>query len=256
MIRVNTVYQTVLALANKEQRGYITPQEFNLYANHAQSMIFEQYFYDLNQFKRVPGNSTEHADMAKNLEEKINKFNKFREPATLDTTTFGETDIDNSFDDLYRLGTVEVDYNGGKNFVKVEQVSIAEKTAYENNPLTKATKKRPIFIQYENSGGGIKIFPNPTETYQGPSGASLITAKLVVSYIRKPKKPNWTYVVVNSKPLYDHSASDRQDFELHPSDQTELIVKILQLAGITIKDYNLDQVAGQEEIKNIQQEKR
>ena len=25
-VSINTVYQTVLALANKEQRGYITPQ--------------------------------------------------------------------------------------------------------------------------------------------------------------------------------------------------------------------------------------
>ena len=29
-IKVDTVYQRVLAIANKEQRGYITPQEFNL----------------------------------------------------------------------------------------------------------------------------------------------------------------------------------------------------------------------------------
>ena len=54
-VSVDTVYQTVLALANKEQGGYITPQEFNLFANHAQSEIFEQYFYDLNQFKRGRG---------------------------------------------------------------------------------------------------------------------------------------------------------------------------------------------------------
>ena len=53
---IDTVYQTVLAIANKEQRGYITPQEFNLFANHAQADIFEQYFCDLNQFKRVPRN--------------------------------------------------------------------------------------------------------------------------------------------------------------------------------------------------------
>ena len=33
MIRIDTVYQRVLALANKEQRGYITPLEFNLLAN-------------------------------------------------------------------------------------------------------------------------------------------------------------------------------------------------------------------------------
>ena len=46
-VSIDTVYQRVLALANKEQRGYITPQEFNLHANQAQLDIFEQYFYDL-----------------------------------------------------------------------------------------------------------------------------------------------------------------------------------------------------------------
>ena len=47
MVNIDTVYQRVLAIANKEQRGYITPQEYNLYANQAQMDIFEQYFYDL-----------------------------------------------------------------------------------------------------------------------------------------------------------------------------------------------------------------
>ena len=46
-INVDSVYQTVQALANKEQRGYITPQEFNLFANQAQQDMFEQYIYDL-----------------------------------------------------------------------------------------------------------------------------------------------------------------------------------------------------------------
>ena len=53
MVNIDTVYQRVLALANKEQRGYITPQEFNLFANQAQYEIFEQYFYDISQFSRV-----------------------------------------------------------------------------------------------------------------------------------------------------------------------------------------------------------
>ena len=55
-VNIDTVYQRVLAIANKEQRGYITPQEFNLYANQAQMDIFEQYFYDLNALNRIPGN--------------------------------------------------------------------------------------------------------------------------------------------------------------------------------------------------------
>ena len=74
MINIDSVYQTVQALANKEQRGYITPQEFNLYANQAQMDIFEQYFYDLNQFSRIPGNDTRYADMVTTLEEKIALF--------------------------------------------------------------------------------------------------------------------------------------------------------------------------------------
>jgi len=41
-ISVDTVYQRVLAIANKEQRGFITPQEFNLFANQAQMDIFEK----------------------------------------------------------------------------------------------------------------------------------------------------------------------------------------------------------------------
>ena len=52
MVRIDDVYQKVLAIANKEQRGYITPQEVNLFADHAQMSIFEQYFYDKNQFAR------------------------------------------------------------------------------------------------------------------------------------------------------------------------------------------------------------
>ena len=73
-VSVNKVYQKVLAIANKEQRGYITPQEFNLYADLAQKEIFEQYFYNINQMNRMPGNSTEFSDQLYILEEKIAPF--------------------------------------------------------------------------------------------------------------------------------------------------------------------------------------
>ena len=78
-VSVNTVYQRVLAIANKEQRGYITPQEFNLFANQAQMDIFEQYFYDINQFNRAPGNDTEYSNMLDLLNEKIATFQKYKQ---------------------------------------------------------------------------------------------------------------------------------------------------------------------------------
>ena len=76
MVSIDTVYQKVLAIANKEQRGYITPQEFNLFADQAQKDIFEQYFYDINQFNRVPGNDTEYSDMLRLLDEKLSIFKR------------------------------------------------------------------------------------------------------------------------------------------------------------------------------------
>ena len=75
-ISVDTMYQRVLALANKEQRGYVTPQEFNLLANQAQLELFEQYFHDINQFGRLHGNDTEYSDMLNIINEKISVFSR------------------------------------------------------------------------------------------------------------------------------------------------------------------------------------
>jgi len=68
---IDTVYQRVLALANKEQRGYITPQEFNLLAGKAQNDIFEMYFHDYKTALLSPGNQSKSADDIDMLREKI-----------------------------------------------------------------------------------------------------------------------------------------------------------------------------------------
>ena len=71
MVNVNTVYSTVLLILNKEQRGYMTPQEFNSVADQVQLQIFEQYFEDLNQQLRVPQADVDYADRQMNIDEKL-----------------------------------------------------------------------------------------------------------------------------------------------------------------------------------------
>ena len=151
------------------------------------------------------------------------------------------------------MGTVKVDYSGAdNNFVLVEELGPGDKERYEAGPLTKYSRKRPVF-QRHGAGGSqmLQIFPHPDLNL-----LNNLTPTVSVRYIYKPLSPKWTYIVINDKALYNHGATDRVDFSLHSADQTELVVKILQLAGVTIKDYNLTQVAAQEEAKNIQQEKR
>ena len=43
---INTVRNTVMAILNKDNNGYVTPEEFNLFAKQAQLELFEEYFYD------------------------------------------------------------------------------------------------------------------------------------------------------------------------------------------------------------------
>jgi hypothetical protein len=51
-----------------------------------------------------------------------------------------------------------------------------------------------------------------------------------------------------------YSSANSIDFSLHDSEEVALITKILLLAGVTIKDPNVVQIAKQEEIQKINQE--
>ncbi len=73
-VNVNTVYKTVLLILNKEQRGYLTPDEFNKTATQVQLDIFNSYFETENQQLRIPDNNSEYSDRVKNVQEKISIF--------------------------------------------------------------------------------------------------------------------------------------------------------------------------------------
>ena len=221
-INIDTVYQKVLVFANKEQRGYITPQEFNLFADQAQMEIFEQYFYDLNQYMRIHGSDQEYSDIIHNINEKIAIFES--------TSAIGGGDIVAT--DLYRLGTVI------SNGVEVEEVQQNEILYMNNSALLQPSTSRPVYVR-----------TGETSILTYPSG---IVASC--TYIRKPARPNWSYVVVNSNAMHD--PSNKTDFELHASEENELIYKILKFAGIAMKKNDIGVAAQTLESTQVQQEKQ
>ena len=70
------------------------------------------------------------------------------------------------------------------------------------------------------------------------------TPSIKCNYVDKPTTASFDYVVVNGEPLYNSTNS--VDFELHESEETELVLKILEISGIAIKDPLLYQQAAQE----------
>ena len=74
---INEVRNTVLAIANKNNYGYISPQDFNLYAKQAQMDMFEDYFYQYNNWinkQNARGSGTGYANITKGLVEVIDSF--------------------------------------------------------------------------------------------------------------------------------------------------------------------------------------
>ena len=228
-VNVDTVYQRVLAILNKEQRGYLTPEEYNLFANQAQMDIFEQYFYDINQFDRMHGNSTEYSDMLDLLNKKIAIFEK--------TANLGNYDTDhyNLPSDLYRLGAVI--YSNAE----AERITNKEWLYINSSPIAKPTNTFPVYTRNED---GIQV-----------RGAATITTNSAITcnYIKTPDQVIWNYNTVLGNAQYNATGS--VNFELHPSEETELVIKILALAGLLVQDMGVYQVATAEEAKDIQQEK-
>ena len=73
-VNVDIVYKTVLLILNQQQRGYITPDEFNKVATQVQLTMFEAYAGDLNQQYRTLENDTEYGDILKNVEQQLEIF--------------------------------------------------------------------------------------------------------------------------------------------------------------------------------------
>ena len=238
MININSVYQKVLALANKEQRGYITPQEFNLLADKAQSEIFENYFHNIKMSEVKPKNQLDYADEMEMLEEKLHPF-------FVDQDVYTNTANLTMPTDMYKIITIT---RGGNQITQLNKSQIAYT---ENNSLTKANLLRSTFVREDS--GIVTVYPTPSEsTYNWNTIASSNlspstlndTEKFEINYYKKPTAPNWTYTIINNKALFNASAPDLQHFELHGSEEEPLVYRILMLAGLTIKQPDVQQAGG------------
>ena len=229
-INVDTVYKTVLLILNQQQRGYMTPDEFNKVGTQVQLNIFERYADDLNQQYRMPQNDTNYANRVKNIEDNLQFFQKTGATAYVGPHfTLTPTDI-------YRLGSVI--FNGTE-LTQYSQRS--EVTQLLLSPLTKPTNDFPVYL-YEQD----LLYLYPTT----------IQAGVTISYLKKPADIKWTYSIgAFGQFQYDENGAGAQGFELNVSEQTNVITRILAYAGVIINDPTIIQVASQEIAQDEQNSK-
>jgi len=313
---INEVRNTVLAIMNKDNNGYLTPAEFNLFANQAQLELFEEYFYDYNNWliKQNQGNGREirlsnsgYADIPQSYEQVIDSFSTTAACnyaiIQIDSTTIwngtnfviGETVTQavsgaqgrvvdfNVYGNLkvLRLNTpivgnfnttnaitapsgaslaavanpgeyIKVDSNAQNfklpddwyyiNFIRyggtaeVEKIHNNQIMLAANSVLTAASTTYPIYYQQDN--------------YLTVSPETIIN-QITAYYVRYPKTPKWTYQALaanDGDPIFDAGKPDYQDFELPLSDSTTLVFKILQYAGVNIREEQVTKFGELEEV--------
>lgn len=221
---IDTIYKVLLTILNKENQGYISPEEFNLLAINVQNEIFRSYFEDENLDKNKQNRGLTnrgYANLPFNQRQRITPF-----AATTDlTVTAGSVTLPSN---LYFVEDNGLTTDAGIILDEVERSSIARMIRTEVAP----TELYPV---YESYGGTLKIFP------------TTIT-DLNVRYIRKPLDPKWTYVIVSGKEMYNPSNASFQDFELHESEFSNIVLRMLTFFGINLREEAVIQVA--EALKN------
>lgn len=221
---IDLIYKTLLTIINKDNQGYVSPEEFNILLYQVVMEIFRSYFGDENRDKnRMKNNMVGrgYANLPFNERQRITQFAAYTlltapaSPNPWSTFTLPE--------DLYFIEQDGISTPAGKVFDEVERNSVARMLGTEVAP----TELYPI---YEDYGDIIWTYPNSIKTIN-------------LRYIRTPKQPKWTYITLGDSELFNPAAPDFQDVELHESEFSNIVVRLLTHFGINLREAEVVQIA-------------
>lgn len=233
MASVQRVYEAVKNIANKDQRGFVTPAIFNEFAGMAQMNVFNRLFDEMimgNRLRRSQFDGPRQFARSKKVQEDLSAFVK---KATLSLTA-GITDKPSDFARAVSMTTV------GKKILGVQKQAQVQLVYNEdhidrilNSDLSAPSDSAPVAL----IANQIEVFPNTNTSiasvvlryYKLPQGIVPTTgAKTTAS-------PKYGYTsAVAGVELY--SASNSVDFELPEQYFADLVQEVALLIGVNLRD--------------------
>ncbi|MFK5981443.1 MAG: hypothetical protein QM499_00900 [Flavobacteriaceae bacterium] len=236
---LDSVYQTVQALMNKEQLGYLKPMSFNLFANNAQRLEYNQLFVDLKLNERKQNWHLDEKDMA-NLAEHSRQLLEH----------LSEVEVILGYPSIYPYPSYTI-----PSYVEfIENV-------FTTDSIGKQITKVP-YSDFKNLQRNIYAAPTDCSPLCAKVGLELkVSPKTITEiemhYLRKPKTVKWTFVEdAEGKPFYDPTQPDFQDFDLPKTSKDRLIDFIAKMAGVSIRDNTVIQTATQQQAQDAQLDNR
>lgn len=231
---INSVRNTVLSIVNKNNYGYITPADFNLFAKQAQMEIYEEYYSSYNKtinMENARMSGTDYADIEQPLAETLESFMVSGNLTNYDDNKWYAPSIATTGSNAYMILRVDCLDSDNKRIATAEKVSNGNIMMLSDANLVSPNMMYPSYVYYQNTDGDsiLEVYP---DTIDGNAGYNL-----KCTYFTYPKDPKWTYVTLsNGEPLFDQSQPDYQDFQLPDEDEYKLVTKILEYAGISIRE--------------------
>ena len=225
MISVNNVYKTVLMFANSDIRGNVKPTDLRLALYDVVNEIVEEYFYEVNRMLNRENRGLINGgfeNIPDRIREKILYFLK-EDVALTYSAPYFELPTD-----LRYIDSVFYQDNNEVEFCKHNK----EFKLLLNYADTLPTNTNPIGLRIGNK---IKVAP------------TTIVDEVTISYLRNPLIPNWTYTVVGGAELFNPSAPDFQDIDLHPSEENRVVLATLKRFGVNLKETDLTQMTAARE---------
>lgn len=214
---IDLVYQVLLSILNKEQRGTVRPSDFNTLAKLVQEEIYRGYFTDYNRDQNRQNRGLSNTGLGNLVDQQSQRIERFSKSATLNFNT-------PNFDlpsDLYMLrqngilfGSTVIEHLGQENY----GYSQATRSASETFPVYERANESQIVVYPDTIDSGVTC-----------------------RYLRKLEDPKWTYNAATG--LFNQAASDYQDFELHPDEFSNIVIKMLANFGINIRETEVTQYA-------------
>jgi|TARA_R100001443_G_scaffold3198_6_gene10204 hypothetical protein len=226
---IDEIYRFVQFICNKEQRGFIKPSEFNLLADRVQLEVVNNRYSDISKYttskvksgmvKSGPG--MQYATHQKNTDDLRTLINH---NVTLEFD--GTNEVFDYPTDYLHLTSLSFQGNNVKVVNEDKLYSIL------GSSIVAPTTTRPVAVLLNE---GIRI-------YTGPQQDSILTVGARCSYIKRPTRPIWGYQMINNNPVYNPSISTQ--FDLPDQTHNEIAIRILEYAGVNIKDADVVSVSG------------
>ncbi len=223
---INRIVEVVRAELNKDASGNFAPEDVNLMINNAVGESYEEMLFEINRLLNRENRGLTNIGL-ENLTEKIREraqhYLAEETPLSYSSGVFSLPD-DYRYFDLVSFDGEEIEMcKNNKDFKLIAN-------------LMNDNEGYPVGLKVGNT---IKVLP------------ATITSGVTLTYLRNPLQAKWTYNIINDIEIFDDTASDYVDIDIHPGAETDIILKVLKKFGINLGETDLVKIANQEEVQKF-----